>query len=215
MEGVSCVACQKKLLEYFPYFHFFMRQAPSILLSYSLIIRWSYLTLSLATATKVKFHENPENDNIEAVRAPRSQRYWDEHNIERPDYAKTDSEIWIERVEKWQTWGRERGISWFLVGIVVMGLYFLMFRGSINPRPLSDAERQKIAEARMSRFDIGEENETERENDRINNDADNMDEIYGEEETVVPGLQKRHPKPNKTQSSAYAVAMASAMKKQD
>lgn len=43
-----------------------------------------------------------QNNNIAqehraAHNAPRSQKYWDEHGIERPDYAKTDAEIAAER----------------------------------------------------------------------------------------------------------------------
>ena len=35
-----------------------------------------------------------------AATAPRSQKYWDENNIERPDYAKTDTEILQEQQRK-------------------------------------------------------------------------------------------------------------------
>jgi len=35
-----------------------------------------------------------------AATAPRSQRYWDEHNIERPDYAKTDYELARDRLKE-------------------------------------------------------------------------------------------------------------------
>lgn len=50
-------------------------------------------------ATKVTW---TGNDNVlpeqkAAHDAPRSQKYWDEHGIERPDYAKTDAEIAAER----------------------------------------------------------------------------------------------------------------------
>lgn len=50
-------------------------------------------------ATKVSW---TGNDNVlpeqkAAHDAPRSQKYWDEHGIKRPDYAKTDAEIAAER----------------------------------------------------------------------------------------------------------------------
>lgn len=42
--------------------------------------------------TKIKWTGNTANAP-EAAKVPRSQKYWDENNIERPDYAKTDAEI--------------------------------------------------------------------------------------------------------------------------
>jgi hypothetical protein len=38
-----------------------------------------------------------DNGKENAKTAPRSQRYWDEHGIERPDYAKTDAELASDR----------------------------------------------------------------------------------------------------------------------
>jgi hypothetical protein len=54
-------------------------------------------------ATKVtwKGNEDVPPEHADAHNAPRSQRYWDEHGIKRPDYAKTDAEIAAE--------GRGRG----------------------------------------------------------------------------------------------------------
>jgi hypothetical protein len=50
-------------------------------------------------ATQVTWTGNgdvsPEHEAAHS--APRSQRYWDEHGIKRPDYAKTDAEIAAER----------------------------------------------------------------------------------------------------------------------
>ena len=40
--------------------------------------------------------DDPKNA---AHTAPRSQKYWDDHGIERPDYAKTDAEIAQEKGE--------------------------------------------------------------------------------------------------------------------
>ena len=54
---------------------------------------------AVVEATKVTWTGNdgvlPEHEA--AHNAPRSQRYWDEHGIRRPDYAKTDAEIAAER----------------------------------------------------------------------------------------------------------------------
>lgn len=52
--------------------------------------------LDLNLATEVKWTPT-DSSNDPAHTAPRSQRYWDENNIERPDYAKTDAEIMMER----------------------------------------------------------------------------------------------------------------------
>ena len=45
----------------------------------------------------VKWTGNNDPNAPEAARVPRSQKYWDDHNIERPDYAKTDAEIYQEK----------------------------------------------------------------------------------------------------------------------
>ncbi|KAL7512722.1 hypothetical protein ACHAXN_011532 [Cyclotella atomus] len=56
-------------------------------------------------------NQNVDPKHKSAHDAPRSQKYWDEHGIERPDYAKTDAEISAERRQRggesssgWQTW---------------------------------------------------------------------------------------------------------------
>jgi len=46
----------------------------------------------------VKWTGNNDPNAPEAAKVPRSQKYWDENNIERPDYAKTDTEIFQEKV---------------------------------------------------------------------------------------------------------------------
>ena len=48
-------------------------------------------------STDVKWTAAEQDPNDAAATAPRSQRYWDEHGITRPDYAKTDAEIAAER----------------------------------------------------------------------------------------------------------------------
>ena len=54
---------------------------------------------SFVGATKVTWRGNEDvsPEHADAHNAPRSQRYWDEHGITRPDYAKTDAEIAAER----------------------------------------------------------------------------------------------------------------------
>jgi len=59
----------------------------------------SRYSIFFVEATKVTWTGNdgvlPEHED--AHNAPRSQKYWDEHGIRRPDYAKTDAEIAAER----------------------------------------------------------------------------------------------------------------------
>ncbi len=54
--------------------------------------------INSVSGTEVKWTGN--KDGPEAARVPRSQKYWDENNIERPDYAKTDAELREERKAK-------------------------------------------------------------------------------------------------------------------
>jgi len=62
-------------------------------------------------ATKVTWtgNDNVLPEQMAAHNAPRSQKYWDEHGIERPDYAKTDAEIAAERSQR-QTGGSDEQI---------------------------------------------------------------------------------------------------------
>lgn len=52
----------------------------------------------VVNGTNVKWVGNQDPNAPEASRVPRSQKYWDEHKIERPDYAKTDAEVFQERI---------------------------------------------------------------------------------------------------------------------
>jgi hypothetical protein len=60
---------------------------------YCISIHWAFVN-----GTNVKWTGNQDPNAPEASRVPRSQKYWDEHKIERPDYAKTDAEIFQERI---------------------------------------------------------------------------------------------------------------------
>ena len=90
------------------------------------LLRWPLLVLGLAryvalssflifmslsntcAATSIKWTPADETKNGDnkppnaAATAPKSQRYWDEHGIERPDYAKTDAEVARERAAKYK-----------------------------------------------------------------------------------------------------------------
>jgi hypothetical protein len=62
--------------------------APPLLLML-FCLQWGF-----GSATDITWHANVEDagTNDPAKTAPKSQRYWDENNIEKPDYAYTDAE---------------------------------------------------------------------------------------------------------------------------
>ena len=96
-----------------------------------LLIVVSLLSLtSVVDATDVKWTpaENNNEDN-RAATAPRSQKYWDEHGIERPDYAKTDAEIAFERGEV--SGGIKTKIFWLGASIVILGFAVHHYFGPI------------------------------------------------------------------------------------
>ena len=130
---------------------------------------------------------NVREEHKAAHEAPRSQRYWDEHGIERPDYAKTDAEAARERREGGGTPGL-LGISGgdlmiFVVLGAVAALVYAQATGNWggvksmfsdiaeftgvtghrlgsanNSRGLSDEERRKARLARFDRKDHTKEN---------------------------------------------------------
>ncbi|KAL3815705.1 hypothetical protein ACHAXA_004885 [Cyclostephanos tholiformis] len=84
----------------------------------------SHSSMLFVEATKVAWrgNENILPEHEDAHNAPRSQRYWDEHGIKRPDYAKTDAEIAAERR------GGGGGIG---IGIGIARLGFALIAASI------------------------------------------------------------------------------------
>jgi hypothetical protein len=72
------------------------------------VLTLKYLKPVDGTQVKWSSNDNVSHKDRAAHDAPRSQKYWDEHGIERPDYAKTDAEIAAERRQKgdnkWQKW---------------------------------------------------------------------------------------------------------------
>lgn len=60
------------------------------------------------------------NDDDPAKSAPKSQRYWDEHNIERPDYAKTDAEIAAERGEILPSYAATAIVILLIAGLIYL-----------------------------------------------------------------------------------------------
>ena len=89
------------------------------------------LLSSSTSATNIKFTQNKDiaPDHIDAHTAPRSQKYWDEHNIKRPDYAKTDAELRAERGD--ESNGRFLGI-FVLVSIFMFLLAMVTFYARVT-----------------------------------------------------------------------------------
>jgi hypothetical protein len=70
------------------------------------------VSLRTCVATEVKWQAATETaGDHPAHTAPRSQRYWDKHGIERPDYAKTDAELASKNND---------GKTWSLAGILFL-----------------------------------------------------------------------------------------------
>lgn len=120
-----------------------------------------------------------------AETAPRSQRYWDEHKIVRPDYAKTDAELAAERRGGPSASSSSSGSSFnylrstllpVLLLLPVVGVYsysrylekskngirlggsFSVFRSLLSLVPASnneDSNDERARHARLERFEIG------------------------------------------------------------
>ena len=69
--------------------------------------------------TQIKWTAATTSKEDPAHTAPKSQRYWDQHQIERPDYAKTDAEVAAERLDR-MVGGR--GTTMFLQNYVLLWL---------------------------------------------------------------------------------------------
>jgi hypothetical protein len=129
-----------------------------------------YTSSSFVQSTSIKWTSTQKDD--EAANAPKSQKYWDENNIKRPDYAKTDAEVWAER-------GGRRGRSPLPVALFIMagiGVGYVYYKD--KPQELQQLKDQvehsvieplkawfatataqpkdagEIRNARLSRFDV-------------------------------------------------------------
>jgi hypothetical protein len=76
------------------------------------------VSLRTCVATEVKWQAATGDPSHPAHTAPRSQRYWDKHGIERPDYAKTDAELAGESDGKPWSWAGIFFLVSSMVGIV-------------------------------------------------------------------------------------------------
>lgn len=128
-----------------------------------------YLLLHLRAAHGTKIKWTWGHSSSDAARAPRSQRYWDTHGIQRPDYAKTDAEVAAERGDTSSLGGMHCLLLLALALIGVIGSIFY-FRNSQTARgarlgstegwssfPLhvggsEEDSREKARKARLERF---------------------------------------------------------------
>jgi hypothetical protein len=78
---------------------------------------------SLAEATNIKWTPG-QTDGGAAAAAPKSQKYWDKHNIERPDYAKTDEELRQERGSSKGSSSASWGGMFLFSGIMALCYYY-------------------------------------------------------------------------------------------
>ena len=108
----------------------------SLLYTIYFMITCFSLIPSSTSATQVKWqpNNNVKPENQAAHNAPRSQKYWNENNIKRPDYAKTDAEVYAERAEN----GGSGGGSLFgiflkvSIGIVLLAIVYARITGDWN-----------------------------------------------------------------------------------
>ena len=151
------------------------------LLSFLLLCRATSIKWTPADETK-----NGDNKPNAAATAPKSQRYWDEHGIERPDYAKTDAEVARERAAKYKDGiksATETLGGKLIVGVTIVALSYLYLvragkivafwdKGSFRLGGSSDqgrsgyassfassptASREEARNARLARFDKKQE----------------------------------------------------------
>lgn len=112
--------------------------------------------------TQVKWTAgNSKHKDDPAATAPRSQKYWDENNIKRPDYAKTDYELGVERGGGIANSASSFSPFWIL--LIVVAAAFVGYQkwqnqagerldggGSVFKRHLTAEETRN---ARLARFD--------------------------------------------------------------
>jgi hypothetical protein len=101
--------------------------------------------------------------DVTAQTAPKSQKYWDDHGIKRPDYAKTDAEIAHE-----QSGGGGGCIKWLLLlsPFLVAAGYFVNIRmGGLGGHRVGGSRalffhrvsEEEARQARLARFERGME----------------------------------------------------------
>ena len=85
---------------------------------------------SFIQSTEVKWTGNDNPNAPEAAKVPRSQKYWDEHNIERPDYAKTDAELAQESLGggKSSKFSKSSNVLRLIIGALFVGSWIGIYQ---------------------------------------------------------------------------------------
>ena len=98
-----------------------------------------------------------QNDPKDAAQtAPKSQKYWDDHGIKRPDYAKTDAEIAHERGGSSEKW-----LLLLVPPFLAAGGYFIHVRmgghrlGGSRSIFVHKVSEEETRQARLARFERG------------------------------------------------------------
>jgi hypothetical protein len=101
----------------------FIKIRNTILFAFIFLCSTQNIAIKVVQATNVKWTGNTDKNAPLASKVPRSQKYWDDNNIERPDYAKTDAEIAAERGEKKGKTTTGKKILRTLVGALFISLW--------------------------------------------------------------------------------------------
>jgi len=107
----------------------------------------------LVFCTDIKWHSGDNSGR--AASAPRSQKYWDEHNIQRPDYAKTDAEVWAETMKVYTDAFHSLDPRIVLVTFIVIICAFFYLAYSMRPAATtsSAAQIEQARDARMKMYE--------------------------------------------------------------
>ena len=103
--------------------------------------------------------------SFSAASAPRSQKYWTENNIERPSYAKTDAEVYLERVEVFKDFMYGLLSPKLVVGLI--GIFLIVYyenNRSNNASRLGGTSSSSVdaRDARLKRFETKDVSDSEK-----------------------------------------------------
>jgi len=121
------------------------------------LLRFFLFLLSTAqcTATEIRWIPGDDpSDKDPAKTAPKSQKYWDEHNIPKPDYAKTDLEFAEDQGLPPIRWLPHPVITMLMVGLALglaSGLYVKLF--VIDKSPAVSSSGKRLGSAAASAVD--------------------------------------------------------------
>jgi len=122
-----------------------------------------------ACGTNIKWIPGNDGKNTPAASAPRSQKYWDEHNIERPDYAKTDEELAQGRGADWRSNGKTTNsklLSIYPFIVMIVSVLYLYNNETVKCmyndillkiRPLLNRIIKNVIPQKKNRFSLEEE----------------------------------------------------------